>query len=45
MQTDIVVLSIVIYAILGKLADSATRILEAKFLSWNPAYATAKAGQ
>ncbi|MEY3235885.1 MAG: hypothetical protein RL230_3156 [Pseudomonadota bacterium] len=38
MQTDIVVLSIVIYAILGKLADSATRALERKFLAWNPAY-------
>lgn len=39
MQTDIVVLSIVIYAILGKLADSATRALERRFLAWNPAYA------
>jgi sulfonate transport system permease protein len=39
MQTDIVVLSIVIYALLGKLADSATRWLEQRFLSWNPAYA------
>jgi sulfonate transport system permease protein len=39
MQTDIVVLSIVIYAVLGKLADSATRALERKFLAWNPAYA------
>ena len=38
MQTDIVVLSIVIYAILGKLADSATRALEGHFLAWNPAY-------
>jgi sulfonate transport system permease protein len=44
MQTDIVVLSIVIYAVLGKLADSATRFLEGKFLAWNPAYASAKAG-
>jgi sulfonate transport system permease protein len=34
----------VIYAILGKLADSATRFLEVKFLAWNPAYATVKAG-
>jgi sulfonate transport system permease protein len=41
MQTDIVVLSIVIYAILGKLADSATRLLERRFLAWNPAYAKA----
>jgi sulfonate transport system permease protein len=44
MQTDIVVLSIVIYAILGKLADSATRFLEGKFLAWNPAYATVNKG-
>lgn len=41
MQTDIVVLSIVIYALLGKLADSATRFLETRFLAWNPAYAKA----
>lgn len=39
MQTDIIVLSIVIYALLGKLADSATRLLERTFLAWNPAYA------
>jgi sulfonate transport system permease protein len=41
MQTDVIVLSIVIYALLGKLADSATRLLERAFLSWNPAYAKA----
>jgi sulfonate transport system permease protein len=38
-QTDVVMLSIVIYALLGKLADSATRLLEERFLAWNPAYA------
>ena len=32
MQTDVVVLSIVIYAVLGKLADTATRWLEHRFL-------------
>ena len=32
MQTDVVVLSIVIYALLGKLADTATRWLERRFL-------------
>lgn len=32
MQTDVVVLSIVIYAFLGKVADSATRLLEHRFL-------------
>lgn len=45
MQTDVVVLSIVIYALLGKLADSATRLLERRFLAWNPAYADAKGGR
>jgi len=38
-QTDVVMLSIVIYALLGKLADSATRLLEQKWLAWSPAYA------
>jgi sulfonate transport system permease protein len=38
MQTDIVVLSIVIYALLGKLADAVARTLESKFLAWNPNY-------
>ncbi len=38
MRTDIVVLSILIYALLGKLADSATKALERRFLRWNPAY-------
>jgi sulfonate transport system permease protein len=40
MQLDVVVLAILIYAILGKLADSSVRVLERLFLSWNPAYAT-----
>ncbi len=35
---DIVVLSIVIYALLGKLADSAARLLERLCLSWHPAF-------
>jgi sulfonate transport system permease protein len=38
MQIDIVVLSILIYALLGKLADSASRALERLTLSWHPAY-------
>jgi sulfonate transport system permease protein len=41
MQTDVVVLSILIYALLGKLADTAARVLEEKWLSWNPNYQTA----
>ncbi|MCG6134664.1 MAG: aliphatic sulfonate ABC transporter permease SsuC [Nostoc sp. LLA-1] len=38
MQTDVVVLSIIIYALLGKLANSLAKGLEQKFLSWNPNY-------
>jgi sulfonate transport system permease protein len=38
MLVDVVVLAILIYAALGKLADSATRLLERVFLAWNPAY-------
>lgn len=38
MQTDVVVLSILLYALLGKLADTAARVLEVKLLSWNPSY-------
>ena len=35
---DVVVLSIVIYALFGKLADSAARLLERLCLSWHPAF-------
>jgi sulfonate transport system permease protein len=35
---DVVVLSIVIYALLGKAADSAARILERVTLAWHPAF-------
>jgi sulfonate transport system permease protein len=38
MQTDVVVLSILIYALLGKFADSASRALEKLTLSWHPAF-------
>ncbi len=38
LQTDIVVLGIVIYALLGKLADMLTRALERRLLAWHPAY-------
>ncbi|RTL47848.1 MAG: ABC transporter permease subunit [Bradyrhizobiaceae bacterium] len=38
MLIDIVVLSILIYALLGKLADSASRLLERLTLSWHPAF-------
>jgi sulfonate transport system permease protein len=35
---DVVVLSILIYALLGKAADSAARLLERLCLSWHPAF-------
>jgi sulfonate transport system permease protein len=38
MQIDVVVLSILIYALLGKVADSASRGLERLTLSWHPAF-------
>jgi sulfonate transport system permease protein len=38
LQTDVVVLGILIYALLGKLADVLTRALERRLLSWHPAY-------
>lgn len=39
MMLDVVVLSILLYALLGKLADLITRALEVRALAWNPAYA------
>jgi sulfonate transport system permease protein len=38
MQIDVVVFSILIYALLGKLADSTSRALERLTLSWHPAF-------
>ncbi len=37
-QLDIVVLAILLYALLGKLADLIAQLLEKKLLKWNPAY-------
>jgi sulfonate transport system permease protein len=39
MMVDVVVFSILIYAALGKLADSIARLLERVCLAWNPVYA------
>jgi sulfonate transport system permease protein len=36
MHTDIILLSILIYALLGKLADVAVRVLERRVLPWHP---------
>lgn len=38
MQLDIVVLAIILYALLGKLADSLAKLLEQLLLKWNPVY-------
>ena len=38
MMTDVVILALVIYALLGKLADIIALTLERLTLSWNPAY-------
>jgi sulfonate transport system permease protein len=38
MMVDVVVFAILLYAALGKLADSIARLLERIFLSWNPIY-------
>jgi sulfonate transport system permease protein len=38
LQTDVVVVAIALYAILGKLADLLARALESVWLRWHPAY-------
>lgn len=38
LMIDVVVLSILIYALLGKLADSSARLLERRTLAWHPAF-------
>jgi sulfonate transport system permease protein len=38
MQTDVVLVSIVLYALLGKLADSTARLLERRWVGWDPRY-------
>jgi sulfonate transport system permease protein len=38
MQTDVVVLSILLYACFGKLADVIAKSLERYWLQWNPGY-------
>ncbi len=44
LMTDVVLLGIIIYALLGKLADSATRRIEKRVLAWHPAYQPQKGG-
>jgi sulfonate transport system permease protein len=38
MQVDVIVVAIIVYAVLGKLADSAVRLLERWFLGWHDAF-------
>ncbi|GAA0489531.1 aliphatic sulfonate ABC transporter permease SsuC [Tatumella sp. JGM100] len=38
LQTDVVVVAIILYALLGKLADVCAVLLERVWLRWNPAY-------
>lgn len=38
MQLDVILLSVVIYALLGKLSDSLAKLLEKRLLRWNPNY-------
>ena len=38
LQTDVVVVAIILYALLGKLADFSAQWLERSWLRWNPAY-------
>ena len=41
LQTDVVVMAIILYAVLGKLADVAARLLERSWLRWHPSYQSA----
>ena len=43
LQTDVVLVGVLLYALLGKLADLLARGLERRFLRWNPAYLGATA--
>ncbi len=38
LQTDVVLVGILLYALLGKLADILSRVLERYFLRWHPGY-------
>ncbi|NTV64946.1 MAG: ABC transporter permease subunit, partial [Oscillochloris sp.] len=38
MRTDVVVMGILLYALLGKLADVIARLIEGRLLQWHPSY-------
>jgi len=44
MQTDVVLLGVLVYALLGKLADVLTRWLERVCLAWHPTFQTRRRG-
>lgn len=44
LQTDVVLLGIILYALLGKWADTLTRKLEQRLLAWHPAYQSQTGG-
>jgi sulfonate transport system permease protein len=41
LQTDVVLVGILLYALLGKLADVLSRALERFWLRWHPGYQSA----
>ncbi len=41
LRTDVIVLAIVIYAVIGVLADSLARALERRLLAWHPNFTAA----
>lgn|GEM_PF-3341795 len=43
LQIDVVVVAIILYALLGKLADVSAQLLEQLWLRWHPAYHTKEA--
>lgn len=45
LQTDVVLLGIILYALLGKMSDTLTKICEGATLSWHPSYATIREGR
>jgi sulfonate transport system permease protein len=38
LQTDVVLVGILLYALLGKVADAGSRLLERWWLRWHPGY-------
>ena len=39
LRTDVIVLVIVIYAMIGMIADAMAKLLERRLLAWHPNYA------